>query len=79
MEHDSCDLSNNTPILFGRPFLKTTNTKIDCGKDTFLFFIKCKKYIDQKVRLAGKPANQKYRCTEQACGIKLPANTRNTA
>jgi len=20
--------------LFGRPFLKTTNTKIDCGKDT---------------------------------------------
>jgi len=34
MEHDSCDSSNNTPILFGRPFLKTTNTKIDCGKDT---------------------------------------------
>jgi hypothetical protein len=34
MEHDSCDSSNNTPILFGRPFLKTINTKIDCGKDT---------------------------------------------
>jgi len=34
MEHDSCDLSNNIPILFGRPFLKTSNTKIDCGKDT---------------------------------------------
>jgi hypothetical protein len=34
MEHDSFDSSNNTPILFGRPFLKTTNTKIDCGKDT---------------------------------------------
>jgi len=34
MEHDSCDSSNNTHILFGRPFLKTTNTKIDCGKDT---------------------------------------------
>jgi hypothetical protein len=34
MEHDSCDSSNNTPILFGRPFLKTVNTKIDCGKDT---------------------------------------------
>jgi hypothetical protein len=33
-EHDSCDLSNNTPILFGRPFLKTANTKIDCAKDT---------------------------------------------
>ena len=33
MEHDSCDSSNNTPILFGRPFLKTVNTKIDCGKD----------------------------------------------
>jgi hypothetical protein len=32
MEHDSCDSSN--PILFGRPFLKTANTKIDCGKDT---------------------------------------------
>ena len=32
MEHDSCDSS--TPILFGRPFLKTANTKIDCGKDT---------------------------------------------
>jgi len=29
MERDSCDSSNNTPILFGRPFLKTTNTKID--------------------------------------------------
>jgi len=27
MEHDSCDSSNNTPILFGRPFLKTANTK----------------------------------------------------
>jgi len=34
MEHDSCDSSNNTPILFGRPILKTANTKIDCGKDT---------------------------------------------
>jgi len=34
MEHDYCDSSNNTPILFGRPFLKTANTKIDCGKDT---------------------------------------------
>jgi hypothetical protein len=34
MEHDSCDSSNNTPILFGRPFLKTANAKIDCGKDT---------------------------------------------
>jgi hypothetical protein len=30
-----CDSSNNnTPILFGRPFLKTVNTKIDYGKDT---------------------------------------------
>jgi hypothetical protein len=34
MEHDSCDSSNNTPIFFGRTFLKTANTKIDCGKDT---------------------------------------------
>ena len=34
MEHDYYDSSNSTPILFGRPFLKTTNTKIDCGKDT---------------------------------------------
>jgi hypothetical protein len=34
MEHDSCNSSNNTHILFGRPFLKTANTKIDCGKDT---------------------------------------------
>jgi len=34
MEHDSCDSSNNIPILFRRPFLKTVNTKIDCGKDT---------------------------------------------
>jgi len=34
MEHDSCDSSNNTLILFGRPFLKTANTKIDCGNDT---------------------------------------------
>jgi hypothetical protein len=32
MERDSSN--NNTPILFGRPFLKTANTKIDCGKDT---------------------------------------------
>jgi len=31
MERDSYDSSNNTPILFGRPFLKTANTKIDCG------------------------------------------------
>ena len=34
MENDSYDSLNNTPILFGRPFLKTTNTKIDCDKDT---------------------------------------------
>jgi len=34
MEQDSCDSSNSTPILFGRPFLKTINTKIHCGKDT---------------------------------------------
>ena len=34
MEHDSCDSSTSTLILFGRPFLKTANTKIDCGKDT---------------------------------------------
>jgi hypothetical protein len=32
MEHDSSN--TNTLILFGRPFLKITNTKIDCGKDT---------------------------------------------
>ena len=34
MEHDSYDSSNNTSILFGRPFLKTANIKIDYGKDT---------------------------------------------
>ena len=35
IEHDFCDSSNNnTPILFGRPFLKTTNTKIDYDNDT---------------------------------------------
>ena len=34
MEHDSYDSSNNTLILFKRPFLKNANTKIDCGKDT---------------------------------------------
>jgi len=35
MEHDSSDSSNNnTSILFGKPFLKTANIKIDCGKDT---------------------------------------------
>jgi hypothetical protein len=33
MERDSCDSSNKSPILFGRLFLKTANTKIDCGKD----------------------------------------------
>ena len=32
MEHNYYDSS--TPILFGRLFLKTTNTKIYCGKDT---------------------------------------------
>jgi hypothetical protein len=32
--YDSCDSSNNTSIFFRRPFLKTTYTKIDCGKDT---------------------------------------------
>ena len=32
MERDSSN--TNTHILFGRPFFKTVNTKIDCGKDT---------------------------------------------
>ena len=31
MERDSSH--TNTPILFGRLFLKIANTKIDCGKD----------------------------------------------
>jgi hypothetical protein len=43
MEHDSCDSSNNTPILFGRPFLKTVNTKIDCGKDTLSIEVEVKR------------------------------------
>jgi hypothetical protein len=34
MERDSYNSSNNTPILFGRPCLKTVNIKINCGKDT---------------------------------------------
>jgi hypothetical protein len=34
MERYSCDSSNNTPMLFGRPFFKTANTKINCGKYT---------------------------------------------
>ena len=34
MECDSCDSSNNTPILFRRSFLKTINTKINYGNDT---------------------------------------------
>jgi hypothetical protein len=34
MKHNSCDSSKSTSILFWRPFLKTANTKIDCGKDT---------------------------------------------
>jgi hypothetical protein len=45
MEHDSCDSLNNTPILFGRPFLKTVNTKIDCGKQDVLV------KIDRWIRL----------------------------
>jgi hypothetical protein len=32
MERDSSN--TNTPILFGRSFLKAVNTKIDCGKNT---------------------------------------------
>ena len=32
MERDSSN--TNTPILFGRSFLKTVNTKIDCSKNT---------------------------------------------
>jgi hypothetical protein len=43
MENDSCDSSNNTLILFGRPFLKTANTKIDCGKDTLFMEVGDKK------------------------------------
>jgi hypothetical protein len=31
MERDSSN--TNTRILFGKPFLKTANTKIDYGKD----------------------------------------------
>jgi hypothetical protein len=34
MERDSYDSLNNTLILFGRPFLKAANIKINCGKDT---------------------------------------------
>jgi hypothetical protein len=44
IERDSCNSSNNnTPILFGRPFLKTANTKIDYGKDTLSMEVEDKK------------------------------------
>jgi hypothetical protein len=44
IECDSCNSSNNnTPILFGRPFLKTANTKIDYGKDTLSMEVEDKK------------------------------------
>jgi len=43
MECDSCDSSNNTLILFERPFLKTVNMKIDCGKDTLSMEVEDKK------------------------------------
>jgi len=46
MERDSCDSSNNTPILFGRPLLKTANTKIYCGKDTLFMEVG-----DEKIEL----------------------------
>jgi len=46
MEHNSCDSSNNTPILFERPFLKTANTKIDCGKDTLSMEVGDKKKLN---------------------------------
>jgi hypothetical protein len=38
MERDSSN--TNTHILFGKPFLKTTNTKIDYGKDTLFMKVR---------------------------------------
>ena len=38
MERDSSN--TNTYILFGKPFLKTTNTKIDYGKDTLFMKVR---------------------------------------
>ena len=47
IEYESCDsLNNNTPILFGRSFLKTANTKIDCGHDTLSMEVE-----DEKIEL----------------------------
>jgi hypothetical protein len=76
MEHDSCDSSNNTSILFGRPFLKTANTKIYCGKDTLSMEVG-----DEKIKLnfhdaMTYPYNNVYsitcydqvdKCVQQVC------------
>jgi hypothetical protein len=80
MEHDSCDSSNNTPILFGRPFLKTANTKIDCGKDTLSMEVGDEK-IEFNFHDAMKyPYSNAYsitcydqvdKCVQQVCGLSI--------
>jgi hypothetical protein len=80
MEHDSCDSSNNTPILFGRPFLKTANTKIDCGKDTLSMEVGDEK-IEFNFHDAMKyPYSNAYsitcydqvdKCVQQVCGLSV--------
>jgi len=80
MEHDSCDSSNNTPILFGRPFLKTANAKIDCGKDTLSMEVG-----DEKIEFNFHDAmtypysnvysitcyDQVDKCVQQVCGLSV--------
>jgi hypothetical protein len=80
MEHDSCDSSNNTPILFGRPFFKTANTKIDCGKDTLSMEVGDEK-IEFNFHDAMKyPYSNAYsitcydqvdKCVQQVCGLSI--------
>ena len=75
-EHDSCDSSNNTPILFGRPFLKTANAKIDCGKDTLSMEVEDEKIEFNFHDAMTYPYNNVYsikcydqvdKCVQQVC------------
>jgi hypothetical protein len=80
MEHDSCDSSNNTPILFGRPFLKTANTKIDCGKDTLSMEVGDEKIEFNFHDTMKYPYSNAYsitcydqvdKCVQQVCGLSV--------
>ena len=64
LEMGDASIPNLTPILFGRPFLMTTNTKLDVIAETLTMEFDCEvikfNVFDSPSKIKGKETSLKY-------------------